>query len=131
MYANTASGGLTMGFPDTCNIPTPVGPIPTPFPNIATVAEATPAVSKIKYAGAGAHNMKAKTPSSLGDQAGVAGGLVSGVFGMAVETILPVFTIILDGMPATRTFGLTLHNNKNGPGVHLAPCQTKVMYMRL
>jgi hypothetical protein len=132
MFANTASGGMTMGFPDVCNIIVPlVGPVPIPFPNIAMISDASPTVSKIKYAGAAANNMKSKTSSSLGDQPGIAGGLVSGVFGMAVETILPVFTIILDSMPATRMLCLTLHNNKNGPGVHLAPCQTKVMYMRV
>ncbi len=131
MFANTASGGMTMGFPDTCQIPTIIGPIPIPFPNIAFPSSATPTVKKIKYSGAAAENMKSKAPTSLGDQAGLLGGLMSGTFGMTVETILPVFTIILDGMPATRMLGLTLHNNKNGPGVDLVPCQTKVMYMRL
>ena len=30
-----ASNGIAMGFPDVCKTPSPVGPIPIPYPNIA------------------------------------------------------------------------------------------------
>ena len=35
MFANCQMGGQDMGFPDVCLTPSPVGPVPIPYPNIA------------------------------------------------------------------------------------------------
>ena len=42
MFVNTQMGGLDFGFPDVCLTPTPVGPIPIPYPNMAMPMTAIP-----------------------------------------------------------------------------------------
>ena len=39
--ASTNGGGQCFAFPDTCKTPTPGGPVPIPYPNIAMVNQAS------------------------------------------------------------------------------------------
>ena len=47
MFQNTMGGGMNLGFPDVCLTPTPVGPIPIPYPNISTGATSNPATAAL------------------------------------------------------------------------------------
>ena len=43
------SGGTTIAFPDVCKTPSPAGPIPIPYPNIAKSGSPNKAMQVWKY----------------------------------------------------------------------------------
>ena len=47
MFQNTMAGGMNLGFPDVCLTPTPIGPIPIPYPNTSTGATFNPATTAL------------------------------------------------------------------------------------
>ena len=63
MFANTQFGGMNIGFPDVCNTPTPGGPVPVPYPNVAAGPMAIPSVYNVLVMGAPAHTMTSETKS--------------------------------------------------------------------
>lgn len=132
MFVTTQLGGQHFCFPDVCKMPTPAGPIPTPYPNIAMPMTATPSCYTILISGGPAQNMQSKPTLSNGDNAGVAGGLVSNQFMGPCQTMMGSTVLMLKGMPAAKMLGMTGHNGTvpNGVGSTLAPSQTKVMVMR-
>jgi hypothetical protein len=129
MFANTQMGGMAMGFPDVCLTPTPAGPIPVPYPNIATQMMGTPGVYNILYGGTPAHNMNTIVPMTNGDNAGVNSGVASGTVMGPKRNITAAFTCLIGGMPATRMTSMSLQNNTNCPGVNLVPSQFKVLIL--
>ena len=67
--ASSKGGGFTVAFPDVCKTPTPVGPIPIPYPNIAKTAQEKQSM-KVKVGGkvAGLKN-KSAFKKSTGNEA--------------------------------------------------------------
>ena len=49
--AGSKGGGFTVAFPDVCKTPTPAGPVPIPYPNIAQTAQAKQQAKKVKVGG--------------------------------------------------------------------------------
>jgi hypothetical protein len=43
--ATMGAAGICLGIPDVCLTPTPVGPVPIPYPNIALNSTANPATA--------------------------------------------------------------------------------------
>ncbi len=131
-FVNSSRGGLDFCFPDVCKTPTPVGPLPLPYPNMATLCTAMPVCFNLLVGGAPAHNMSSKPVISAGDNAGVAGGLISNMMMGPTQTLLGSTVLILKGMPAAKMLGMTGHNGTlpNGPGSTLVPSQLKVMALR-
>lgn len=129
MFANTQMSGMAIGFPDVCLTPTPVGPIPVPYPNTATEAMGTPAAYHILYGGTPAHNMSTMVPLTNGDNAGVNSGVASGTVMGPKRNITAAFTCLIGGMPATRMTSMSLQNNTNCPGANLVPSQFKVLIL--
>jgi len=134
VFANCQLGGLNFGFPDVCNTPTPVGPVPVPYPNMATGLTANPgtACNKIYLSCMPAHNLRTQVPMSMGDNAGVAGGLVSGMVMGPSKHLMGSFGVIYEGAPVTKMTSLTGQNGMslNVPGMTLVPAQFKVMIMK-
>lgn len=65
-----SSGGMTAAFPDVCKTPSPAGPIPIPYPNIASSAD-TPAGSKTVKTDGSPVSLTGDTFSvSTGDESG-------------------------------------------------------------
>lgn len=130
MFANCSLMGMDFGIPDVCLTPSPVGPIPIPYPNIAMRPMALPPTASLKHLVSmmPAHNMATTIPVSMGDNPGVAMGVASGtVMGPARNTVgsTKVFT---GGMPATKWLSPALQNTTNCPGgMSLVPSQFKVM----
>jgi len=75
MFGNSQMGGLDTGFPDVCLTPTPAGPVPIPYPNLAPGPTAVPAQVKVMYMFTPAHNMATMAPLTNGDNGGVATGV--------------------------------------------------------
>lgn len=134
MFANCQLGGMNFAFPDVCNTPTPAGPVPIPYPNMAMLPTANPATAcrKIYLSCMPAHNLATQIPMSMGDNAGVVGGIASGTVMGPSKHLMGSFGVIYEGAPATKMTSPTGQNGMslNVPGMTLVPAQFKVMIMK-
>ena len=132
MFANTMMGGMNMAFPDVCNTPTPVGPVPIPYPNMSTGMTRVPPAFKVFMGGTPAHNMGTTGTISNGDNAGVALGVASGMVMGPDRHLMGSFPVLLQGQPATKMTSMTGQNGMslNVPGASLVPSQVKVLLLK-
>lgn len=129
MFANSQMMGMDLGFPDVCLTPTPAGPVPIPYPDIAMGPTAIPSQVKVFYFFTPAHNMATVTPLTNGDNAGVATGVASGMVMGPSRHLTAAFTILVGGMPATRMTSVSLQNSTNCPGCRIVPSQPRVLLL--
>ena len=129
--ASSKAGGQCMGMPDVCQVPAPPGPpIPTPFPNMAMPSNATKTSSKVQIENKDVIVETSEIPSSTGDEAGVAGGVVSGTFAQKVVYKLGSSVVKVEGKGICFLTGMTAHNGSNAnmpAGLQVAPSQAKVL----
>lgn len=131
--ASTKQSGTCMGTPDVCKTPSPGGPVPIPYPNIAQCAQAQPGSFplKVKFSGANALVQTSKITMSSGDEAGSAGGgVISNMIKGPCEFKLGSMKVKLEGKGAAYVTAMVAHNgsNPNMPaGAQVAPSQVKVM----
>jgi len=111
--AHKGSGGMSIVFPDVCNTPSPAGPIPIPYPNIAQASDTSGGPSTVKCDGKMPMVKGATYSKSSGDEAGTAGGLASGVNMKEAEFMLYSFDVKMDGKNACRLGDPLFHNKKN------------------
>ena len=134
MFANCQLPAVNFAFPDVCNTPTPVGPIPIPYPNIALTTMAIPptAALKVLISAMPAHNLMTTVPMSNGDNAGVALGIASGMVMGPCRHTMGSTNVLYGGMPATKMTSMSGQNgmSMNIPGMTLTPSQVKVMLLR-
>ncbi len=120
-----------MGSPDTCLVPAPPGPpVPTPFPNMAQCAMATGTTTKVMVMNMPALTEASKIPMSMGDEAGVGGGVVSGMNMGPVAFRTSSSKVSFEGKKAVTLTSTTAHNGSNAnmpAGTHLAPSQAVVL----
>lgn len=111
-----SSNGVTIAFPDVCKTPSPAGPIPIPYPNIAKSSDTDKGTKKVKCDGQSTCVKDSNFKMSTGDEAGSAGGGVASnkIKGKA-EFILFSFDVKFEGKNVARAFDLMLHNDKNTP----------------
>jgi len=112
-----------------CLTPTPA-PVPIPYPNIAMGPMGVPATYNILFMCAPAHNMSTQVPLTNGDNAGVNMGVASGTVMGPSRHLTAAFTILLNGMPATRLTSMSLQNSTNCPGMRIVPSQVKVLLLK-
>lgn len=129
MFANTQMMGMDMGFPDVCLTPSPAGPVPIPYPNIAMGPTAIPSQPKVLIMCMPVHNMGTTIPMTNGDNAGVATGVASGTVMGPSRHLTAAFTTLVVGMPATRMTSMSLQNSTNCPGARIVPSQVKVLVL--
>jgi hypothetical protein len=132
MFANCSLSGMDFGMPDVCLTPSPAGPVPVPYPNLAMNAMALAATVNLKHliTMMPSHHMGTTIPASMGDNAGVAGGVASGMVMGPARNIRCSAKVITGGMPATRWLDNTMQNSTNVPsGMTLVPGQFKVIYL--
>jgi hypothetical protein len=110
------SGGFTSAFPDVCKTPTPGGPVPIPYPNIAKSSDTAKGASTVKADGNPICVKDSNFCLSTGDEAGTAGGgVVSNKIKGKAEFVNFSFDVKADGKSVVRAFDLMLHNDKNTP----------------
>lgn len=123
-----------MAMPDVCLTPTPVGPVPIPYPNIAMGPTALPptACLKVLLSAGPAHNLMTTIPMSNGDNAGVNMGVASGMVMGPCRHTMGSTNVFYGGMPATKMTSMSGQNgmSMNIPGMTLVPAQFKVLLMR-
>lgn len=129
MFAMTLQGGMCFAFPDVCKTPTPVGPIPIPYPNTAMgqTANSATCAQKVYFAGQQAFTLKTKIPMSNGDEAGVAGGVVSNKFKSEVGFTQGCTNVLIEGSPAIHLTSPSKHNDSNTVGLNTTPSETTVL----
>lgn len=131
--AGSKAAGQCLGVPDVCKVPAPpAGPIPTPFPNTAMMANATKTSTKVMLENKDAVVQGSEIPSSMGDQAGSAGGVVSSTVGDKVVLQLGSTKVKAEGKGMVFVSAVSAHNgaNANMPaGLVAVPSQAKVLVM--
>jgi hypothetical protein len=135
MFANCQLGGVNFGFPDVCLTPAPPAPpIPIPYPNFSMGLTANPgtACKKVFLTCMPAHNMMTMGTVSMGDNAGVAMGVASGMVMGPHRHMLGSFGTFFEAMPATKMTSMSGHNGAslNIPGMTIAPAQVKVLVLK-
>ncbi|MEZ6138053.1 MAG: DUF4150 domain-containing protein [Pirellulaceae bacterium] len=127
--ATTQMGGLCFVFPDVCKTPTPAGPVPIPYPNLSQPTLAVNTAVKVLVGAMPVVTLKSQIPISSGDEAGTAGGVVSGVFIGPTKFSKGSSKVLIEGMPCVHLTSMTLHNGaspNNPAGAVIAPSQAKL-----
>ncbi|MCA9622314.1 MAG: DUF4150 domain-containing protein [Myxococcales bacterium] len=128
----TKQSGTCLGVPDTCKVPAAPSPIPTPFPNTAMCNQVDPSTAsmKVKVDNMNVLHIQSKIPMSTGDEAGSAGGVVSGTIKGEVKYTSSSMKVKVEGKAVVYVGCMTAHNGSsaNCPGgAQIAPSQTKVI----
>jgi hypothetical protein len=131
MFANTQMAGTDVAFPDVCLTPAPPSPtpVPVPYPNMGEGPTATNAVDEVLFCFMPAHNLKTVIEMTEGDNEGVATGVASGTVMGPARHVTGAFTVLIDGMPATRLTSMAMQNGTNAVGMRLVPSQTTVLLL--
>ena len=132
MYVNSHGPmpGMDFAFPDVCLTPALV-PVPVPYPNTALATTAIPNVPNIFIMGMPAQNLMTTGATSLGDMAGVVGGVVSRMIAGPSRHVMGSTKYFISSAPATRMLDPSAQNGMapNAIGAALAPSQTKLLCM--
>lgn len=108
------SNGISIAtIPDVCKTPSPAGPVPIPYPNIAQSITLSGGTTTVKGDKAMTANKGSKFSLSNGDNAGVAGGVKSSTFMKEATWILYSFDVKMDGKNACRLTDKMFHNSEN------------------
>jgi uncharacterized Zn-binding protein involved in type VI secretion len=117
------SNGMVMGFPDACKTPTPGGPVPIPYPNVAMSKDLDKGTKKVKVDGQPAAVKGSVFSTSTGDEAGTAGGgVVSSTTKGKAEFMMYSFDVKLEGKAACRLSDIMVLNKNSAPNTPPFPC---------
>ena len=98
-----SSTGTTIAFPDVCKTPSPGGPIPIPYPNIAMSSDTAKGSKKVKMDGNPVCTKDSNFRMSTGDEAGSAGGgVVSNKIKGKAEFVMFSFNVKVEGKNVSR-----------------------------
>ncbi|MFP2929476.1 PAAR-like domain-containing protein [Pyxidicoccus sp. 3LG] len=113
----TVSEGKVVGFPDVCKAPGPGGPVPIPFPNIASSKDLENGSRTVLINGAPVALSDSYIGKSTGNEAGTAGGgVVSGKTKGRGHPVSFSFDVCIEGKPVVRNFDpFTLNDHNTGP----------------
>jgi hypothetical protein len=112
---HATSNGVTTCFPDVCKTPTPAGPVPIPYPNIAMSSDTSQGTSTVKCDGNPTCVKDSNFMISTGDEPGSALGVVSNKVKGKAEFVNFSFDVKFEGKNVARAMDLMLHNDKNTP----------------
>jgi len=110
------SGGISTAFPDVCKTPSPGGPVPIPYPNIAKSSDTASGAQTVKCDGNPVCVKDSNFSTSTGDEAGTAGGgVASNKTKGKAEFVNFSFDVQFEGKNVPRALDPMLHNDKNTP----------------
>ncbi|HEY3815939.1 MAG TPA: DUF4150 domain-containing protein [Polyangiaceae bacterium] len=126
----TLANGQCLAFPDVCK--TPAGPVtvPIPYPNMGMCPTGVQPTTKVLVMCMPALTQGSKLPMSQGDDAGVEGGVVSGMIMGEIAFRTASSKVAFQGQKVIVLTATTAHNgaSANAPmGVLLSPSQAKVL----
>lgn len=105
------SDGVATAFPDVCNTPTPGGPVPIPYPNVALSKDTAMGTTSVTADGCPVMVKGSCFAVSTGDEAGSAGGVASTVVKGKAEFVSYSFDVKYEGKNVAR-LGDTMVQNK-------------------
>ena len=112
--AHKGSNGIAAATaPDVCKTPSPGGPVPIPYPNIAQSSTLADGTATVKAEGNMIANKGSKYSSSNGDEPGTAGGVKSSVNMKAAKWILYSMDVKMEGKNACRLSDKMTNNDEN------------------
>lgn len=117
--SHKGSNGTSISFPDVCKTPTPGGPIPIPYPNIAKSSDTAKGSKTVKMDGNAIMLKGSNMRMSTGDEAGSAMGIASNKIKGKAEFIVYSFNVKVDGKNVCRLADPALQNcggTPNGAG---------------
>ncbi|MEA1916627.1 MAG: DUF4150 domain-containing protein [Campylobacterota bacterium] len=131
MFQVTMMEATNMAMPDVCKTPTPAGPIPIPYPNISMSSTAVGTVDTMLVDGTPALNMMSQIVTSQGDEAGVAGGLISSMIMGPTKYTLGSTSLFIEGAPSVKLTSMTGQNGEvmNAVGACTVPSQTIMLVL--
>jgi uncharacterized Zn-binding protein involved in type VI secretion len=130
--STNSSSGQCFAFPDVCKTPTPTGPVPIPYPNIATLqqADTSTLAQSVKIAGFYAATVQTQIPMSSGDEAGSLGGVISNTVKGSCQFRIGSSTVKMEGQGAAYLGSMIGHNNASNAnmptGSQISPSQSTV-----
>lgn len=110
------SGGQSVVAPDVCKTPSPGGTVPIPYVNVGRSSDASEGPKTVTIEGNMPMVKGAKYARSSGDEAGSAGGVVSGTSAGACEFLSYSFDVKIEGKNVCRLGDALFHNGKNTAG---------------
>ena len=128
--ASTTAGGMCMAAPDTCKTPAPPSPspVPIPYPNMGQCTTAVSTSIQVMAENRPFICANSTIPRTNGDEPGVAGGVISGVFGDQVAYKSSSSKVFIEGKKVCSVTAMTGQNgsNANAIGAQAVPSQVKV-----
>jgi hypothetical protein len=119
---HSASSGVTIVFPDVCKTPTPGGPIPIPYPNVAKSSDTANGSTTVKMDGNPIMLKGSNFSTSTGDEAGTAGGgVVSNTTKGKAEFVNYSFDVRVEGKNVPRQLDPMIHNKLSSPNTPPTP----------
>src|SRR2546427_382239 len=119
----------TCAVPDVCKTPTPGGPVPIPYVNVAMDSDLTDAAETVKIEGNPVANVSAKISTSTGDEAGSAGGrIISSKFKGTVTWKMGSLDVKAEGKSVVRFLDTGFHNGNSFNTAFIAQGGTGVAY---
>ncbi len=116
------SSGISIAFPDVCKTPTPGGPVPIPYPNIAQSTDTAKGSSTVKMDGNPIMLKGSNFKMSTGDEAGSAMGVVSNKIKGKAEFTMYSFDVKVDGKNVCRLAD-PMQQNMGSPGNAFSPAE--------
>ena len=110
---HASSGGMTKTELDICKTPTPGGPVPTPYPNIALSANTSNGSSTVTCDGQPIMLKDSVFSISSGDEPGSVGGVKSNVIKGEAKPILYSFDVKVEGRNVFRRSDPMTQNKEN------------------
>jgi len=112
--AHKGSNGIaTAMIPDICKTPSPGGPIPIPYPNIAMSSDLASGTTTVKGDGQMIAIKGSEYSMSTGDEPGTIGGVKSSTFKKEARWILSSFDVKMEGKNACRLMDMMTMNHEN------------------
>jgi Domain of unknown function (DUF4150) len=119
------SSGVSMIFPDVCKTPSPAGPVPIPYPNVAMSKDTAAGSSTVSMDGNPIMIKSSYYAMSTGDEAGSAMGVVSSKIKGKAYPKLYSFDVKVDGENVFRLTDIMLQNGgsptNTPPGTNVQP----------
>ncbi|MEW5702961.1 MAG: DUF4150 domain-containing protein [Candidatus Zixiibacteriota bacterium] len=112
--AHKGSTGIAAAtIPDICKTPSPGGPVPIPYPNIAMSSNLASGTTTVKGDGQMIAIKGSEYSMSTGDEPGTIGGVKSSTFKKEAKWITYSFDVKMDGKNACRLMDKMTMNHAN------------------
>lgn len=116
------SNGIATTFPDVCKTPTPGGPVPIPYPNIALSKDTAKGSKTVSMDGNPIMLKGSNFSTSTGDEPGTAGGgIVSNTTKGKAEFVNYSFDVKVEGKNVPRLGDMMVQNKNSAPNTPPMP----------